>query len=109
MHPTADTQVLKYLQSHGAAGDAGRYGSALGWLIDDGRLRAVECGVARKVSWGRSRRGVLLHIVAVPVAGTGGGNSALHHNKPMHPTRLSAALIINVLGGRVIGGVRRPE
>jgi hypothetical protein len=24
----------------------------------------------------------------------------------MHPTRLSAALIINVLGGRVIGGVR---
>jgi hypothetical protein len=25
----------------------------------------------------------------------------------MHPTRLSAALKLNVLGGRVIGGVRR--
>jgi hypothetical protein len=28
MHPTADTLLLIYLQSCGAAGDAGRYGSA---------------------------------------------------------------------------------
>ena len=25
MHPTADTLLIKFLQRHGAAGDAGRY------------------------------------------------------------------------------------
>jgi hypothetical protein len=41
-------------------------------------------------------------------SGAGGGKWALLHNKPMHPTRLSAALKLNVLGGRVIGGVMVP-
>jgi hypothetical protein len=29
MHPTADTTAFKYLQRHGAAGDAGRYAASL--------------------------------------------------------------------------------
>jgi hypothetical protein len=32
--------------------------------------------------------------------------AASRPNKPMHPTRINVAVIINLLGGRVIGSVR---
>jgi hypothetical protein len=47
-----------------------------------------------------------LWLLAALPSGTGGGKYALHHNKPMHPTRFSVAVSINLAGGRVIGGVR---
>ena len=41
------------------------------------------------------------------VAGAGGGKLALRHNKPMHPTAGTRAVIFgNRSGRRVIGGVR---
>jgi hypothetical protein len=42
MHPTADTLLVSYLQSLGAAGDAGRYAFAPCFGNVAGRLRAVE-------------------------------------------------------------------
>jgi hypothetical protein len=41
------------------------------------------------------------------VAGAGGGDLALRHNKRMHATRDTTAVIcINLAGGRVMHGVR---
>jgi hypothetical protein len=39
------------------------------------------------------------------MADASGGNQGLHHNNGMHPTRNSAALKLNLSGGRVMPGV----
>src|SRR5215211_7383694 len=58
MHPTADTLLLKYLQSLGAAGDAGRWAACLGnrRLKNIVSLHAIVKITLRSTDFERTRR-----------------------------------------------------
>jgi hypothetical protein len=110
MHPTADTPLLKYLQSRGAAGDAGR--SAALW--HNLNLKGWRAGCSQQKTVAGDGRGVVRFPVlrrqmrALSVARSALSRSTSRPNKRMHPTAdTSDFMYINGVARRVMRGVRQ--